>query len=106
MTGYTARIIPIDLNEGKTWTEEVDEENSRRFIGVSDLAARYLWEETIPETTALVPENLLFAGVVPLTSHVPTGSRYSIATISPAQQCLGRSPLRRAIPRGAQTNWL
>ncbi len=48
--GYSARILWVDLTEGKVSPRDLDESVARKYIGGSGLAAKILWDETTADT--------------------------------------------------------
>lgn len=66
-TGYTGRILRVDLSNKKTWVEEHDDAFYRTYLGGRALTAYYLLRETSPGLDPLGPENLLVMAPGPLT---------------------------------------
>ena len=46
---YPFRILRIDLTTGKTSLEEIDGETTRKYVGGTGLASKYLYEEVHPD---------------------------------------------------------
>jgi len=82
---YTGRLLRIDLTDGATYVEEIDDGDVRRFLLGSGLAAKIYYEEMDPLLDPLDPASplLAFTGVLTGTFS-PTGCRSSWC---------GRSPL-------------
>ena len=64
--GYAGRILRVDLSTGRTWTEEVDPQMARTYVGGASLGAKILWEEVPPEVTWDHPDNRLIMATGPL----------------------------------------
>lgn len=85
MKANTGKIIRIDLNAGAVSIETLPEENYRKFVGGSGLAAKYFWDKGDFNTDALSPEAMLIFMNGPFSGLKLSGaSRNSVA---------GRSPL-------------
>ena len=66
MYGYVGKILRIDLSEGRSWTEVLDEVTARKWVGGSGLGTKYLLEEIPAGTKWSDPENLLIIASGPL----------------------------------------
>jgi aldehyde:ferredoxin oxidoreductase len=83
-TGYTGKILRVDLTNDKTTTESTNMEWAKQFIGGKGLGARYLFDELKPGTDPLSPDNPLMIWTGPLVgTMVPLTSRYVVITKSP-----------------------
>lgn len=82
--GYMGKILRVDLTERKVWTEDLDMNVARKFLGGSGLAAKYLFEETSADTDPLGPDNLLIFMTGPFTGTiVPNSGRHAVVARSP-----------------------
>ena len=66
MYGYVGKILRVDLLEGRTWTENLDEATARKWVGGSGLGTKYLLEEVPAGTKWSDPESLLIITSGPL----------------------------------------
>jgi len=83
-TGYTGKVLRVDLTNEKTSVEPTNMEWAKRFIGGKGLGAKYLFEELPPGIDPLSPENILMIWTGPLVgTMVPLTSRYAVITKSP-----------------------
>lgn len=84
LSGYMGQILRVDLTEGRIWSEPLDADYARRFIGGSGLGARYLWDFITPDTDPLGPENPLIFMTGPFVgTSTPAAGRFSVVTRSP-----------------------
>ena len=72
--GYMGRILRVDLSEKKAWSEKLDEEVYRKYIGGVSLGAKYLCEEVPPHVEWSSPENRLILMSGPLAGTKVSGS--------------------------------
>ena len=87
--GYHGKVLHIDLNARRAWSEEPDDRFWRIYGGGGLLAAYYLLRETPAHIDAFDPANLLI-----LTSSVVAGHPYAgLARYTAA----GKSPLTNGI---------
>lgn len=90
--GYTGKIVCVDLSARKFSYEHLNEDIARKYIGGVGLAAKILWDETLPDTEPLSPESQLVFMTGPLTgSVVPSSSRYIVAGLSPLTGIWGQA---------------
>ena len=90
--GSWGKVLRVDLTEGRTWTEEVDEATFRKRPGGRAMIAHYLLTELAPHTDALAPENLLvFAPGVLTGTPLSGASRHSVGARSPLTGAFGES---------------
>jgi aldehyde:ferredoxin oxidoreductase len=81
--GWAGKLLRVDLNTGKTWTEP-SLEYGRKYIGGRGIAARIGWEEITPGTGPFDPENPLIFTVGPLTgTSAPNSGRATVCSLSP-----------------------
>jgi aldehyde:ferredoxin oxidoreductase len=85
MNANTGKVIRLDLNAGAVSIEMLPEDNYRKFVGGSGLAAKYFWDKADFNADALSPEAMLIFMNGPFSGLKLSGaSRNSVA---------GRSPL-------------
>ena len=81
MSGWTGKLLRVNLTNGTHVVEEIPEDWRREYVGGRGLAARYLYEEMDPKADPLSPENKLIFATGPLTgTPVPCGARYMVVT--------------------------
>ena len=81
MSGWTGKILRVNLTNGSCTTEPVPEQWMKEYIGGRGLGDRYLYEEVDPQVDPLSPENKLIFATGPLTgTPVPCGARYMVIT--------------------------
>ena len=85
MYGYVGQILRIDLCEGRSWTEDLDEATTRKWVGGSGLGTNYLLEDIPAGTKWSDPENLLI-----FTSGPLGGCRY-LQVLRDIRPCQARS---------------
>jgi len=84
MTGYTGKILRINLTEGTIATEALDPDVAAKFVGGRGLGTWYLSKEVDATIDALSPDNKLLLVTGPLTgTTVPAAGRYMAVTKSP-----------------------
>ena len=92
MNGYLGKLLIVDLTRGEIRDEPLNTEHTRKFIGGSGLAARYLYDLLSPETEPLGPENPLVFMTGPLVgTRAPSCGRYLICARSPQTRIWGES---------------
>lgn len=92
MNGYAGKILRVDLSQGQTWTEPLNEDWARDFIGASGLAARYLYDMLHADTDPLGPDNALVWMTGLLTgTRTPSGTRSVFCARSPLSNIWGES---------------
>ena len=78
------RILHADLSNGKTWVEDVPQEDLKKYLGGRGLAAKWLYERVPAHADPLGPENVLIFGTGTLTgTSAPSSGRSSVTTKSP-----------------------
>jgi len=81
MSGWTGKLLRVNLTTSKVSVEDVREDWQREYIGGRGLAARYLYEELDPTVDPLSPENVMIFATGPLTgTPAPCGARYMVVT--------------------------
>ena len=71
--GWSGRIARIDLGASSVSTQDTMD-YAGRFLGGRGIATRIYWEEVLPETGALEPENRLICmsgAIVGTGAHAP-----------------------------------
>jgi len=87
--GYRNKILRVDLTTEKIERESLDEKITRLFLGGKGLGSWILYNELLPHTEPLSPENLLIFVTGPLTgTKAPTSSRFGVVTKSPASKTI------------------
>jgi aldehyde:ferredoxin oxidoreductase len=81
MSGWTGKLLRVNLSTSEISVEDVREDWCREYIGGRGLGARYLYEEMDPTADPLSAENKLIFATGPLTgTPVPCGARYMVVT--------------------------
>jgi aldehyde:ferredoxin oxidoreductase len=84
MKGYAGKILRVDLSQKRVESAPLNDEWARKFIGGSGLGAKFLYEETGPQTDPLGPENRLIFMTGPFAATpVITSGRHAVVTKSP-----------------------
>ncbi|MBS7622480.1 aldehyde ferredoxin oxidoreductase family protein [Candidatus Bathyarchaeota archaeon] len=84
VSGYAGKILRVDLTAQSISTEQLGEDDLRRFIGGSGLGSKIVYSELDPDIHPLSPENLLVFMTGPLTGTAsPSSGRYCVCTKSP-----------------------
>jgi aldehyde:ferredoxin oxidoreductase len=85
MSLYMGKMLRVDLTSEKIWTEDLNDEWARDYIGGKGLGLRYLFHVSGPKVDPLSPENALILMTGPLAgTTAPGSSRVCITTKSPA----------------------
>lgn len=81
MSGWTGKLLRVNLTTGQIGVEATPNDWLREYIGGRGLAARYLYQELDPKVDPLAPENKLIFATGPLTgTPAPCGARYMVVT--------------------------
>lgn len=81
---YRRNYLRVDLNTGKLWTQELDPETYRRYLGGTCIGARFLYDEVPPGTEWCDPENRVIIASGPLGGTAVNGSgTISVVTKGP-----------------------
>lgn len=89
MSGYTGKILIINLNDNRIQTIST-QQYSEQFIGGRGIAAKLLYELTPKNVDALSLENMLVFMTGPLTgSLAPSSGRIDVLSKSPETKLLG-----------------
>ena len=84
MGGYVGNILEIDLRTGKKEKISIEEEERRKFLGGSGLAARIFFDSFDPKVDPLAPGNPLFVMTGPVVgTQFPGTSRFAVCGKSP-----------------------
>ena len=82
--GYVGKIAKIDLTKKKIKIEKLKKPDLKRFVGGSGLGAKYLYENTGPETDPLGEDNILIFMTGPITGTGAFSSdKFEVRTKSP-----------------------
>ncbi|MEM0313494.1 MAG: aldehyde ferredoxin oxidoreductase family protein [Candidatus Bathyarchaeia archaeon] len=74
MYGYAGRILYVDLTTGKTYTEPLNEDYAKKYIGGIGLGMRLWLDNSKPGVDPLSPENPLVLTTGPTSGTIwPTG---------------------------------
>ena len=83
-SGYNGKVLRVDLNSGRVWSEEVPDKVYRRYLGGSALASYFLLKELMPGVDPLGPENVLVVMTSVINGTTISGAnRYTVAGKSP-----------------------
>jgi aldehyde:ferredoxin oxidoreductase len=84
------KILRVDLSDGQWFSEDIDLNIIKKFIGGIGIASKILFEETGPKVEPLSPENIVIvsAGLLNGTG-APTAYRAEITTKSPLTGIIG-----------------
>lgn len=89
MNLYVGKILKIDLTNAKAWTEELNLDWAKKYIGGKGLGFRYLFDLVDPKTDPLSPSNVLIFMTGPVAGTIlPNSSRLSVITKSPASRTI------------------
>ncbi len=92
VTGYTGKLLRVDLTTGRIAEEPLNLDYAEMFIGGSGLASRHLYDMVTAETDPLGAENPLIFITGPLTgTNAPCCGRYAICARSPLTGFWGES---------------
>ena len=84
MVGYAGKILEIDLSTGKIGTGSIKEEDRKKFIGGSGLAAKIFFDSLDPKVDPLSSENPLIIMTGPVVgTQFPGTSRFAVCGKSP-----------------------
>jgi len=82
--GYMGKILFVDLSQGKTWNEPLEEKLCRDFIGGYGLGAKIIFDRQRPKVDPLGPDAILGFITGPCTgTPAIIGSRYVVVGKSP-----------------------
>jgi len=84
MFGYAGKILHVDLSQGKSTVEEIDEAFCRKYIGGNGFGIRLLYDHAPPGIDPFDPENPLIFAIGPFAgTTAPTSGKHVIHTKSP-----------------------
>lgn len=90
--GYVGKILRVDLSEGKMWTEDLDEDTLRKWVGGVGLGAKCLYDEVPQGVEWSSPENCLIIASGPLAgSGVFGAATFSVISKGPMTNLAGAS---------------
>jgi aldehyde:ferredoxin oxidoreductase len=82
--GYTGKILEVNLGNGKIETKSIKEEDQRKFLGGSGLAAKIFFDSFDPNVDPLSPKNPLIIMNGPVVgTQFPGTSRFAVCGKSP-----------------------
>jgi aldehyde:ferredoxin oxidoreductase len=82
--GYVGNVLEIDLRTGKKEKISIEEEERRKFLGGSGLAARIFFDSFDPKVDPLAPGNPLIVMTGPVVgTQFPGTSRFAVCGKSP-----------------------
>ncbi len=92
VTGYTGKLLRVDLSSGRITEEPLNEDYAQAFIGGSGLASRYIYDMVTTSTDPLGAENPLIFITGPLTgTNAPCCGRFTVCARSPLTGFWGES---------------
>lgn len=92
MVGYRGKILQVNLTDGATTVESLNEKYMKQFIGGAGLGVRVLYDMIDSGTDPLGPENPLIFMTGPFTgTAVPTSGKSTFCSRSPKTGLLGYS---------------
>src|SRR6266851_4659587 len=84
MSGWTGKLLRVNLTQQRCQVEDIPEAWLRDYIGGRGVGDRYLWQELDPRVEPLSPDNKLIFASGPLTgTPVSCGARYMVVTKGP-----------------------
>jgi aldehyde:ferredoxin oxidoreductase len=84
LTGYAGKVGWVDLTEGTTRIDDLDEGMARKYIGGKAMGAYMLLRHLAPKTPPYDPANILIFITGPLSgTNFPAASRSAVITRSP-----------------------
>ncbi len=99
MKGYFGRLLKVDLTTGNAEDLPLGDDDLRRYVGGSTLAARIIYDYVTPGMDPLAPENpLVFAAGPFIGSNIPMVSRAAVCGIAPASGLWGEATTGGTFP--------
>ncbi len=84
MNGYMGKILRINLSTKSITEEKLEEDTARKYIGGCGLGAKFLMDETGPETDPLGSDNIMVFATGPLNgSGLFNSDRFDVVSKSP-----------------------
>ena len=93
MLGYAGRILTVDLDTGRTRTEQLNMDYAKKYIGGIGLGMRLWLDNTKQGVDPLSPENTLVLALGPISGTMfPTaGNGHAFIAKSPATNGVGEA---------------
>jgi len=93
LLGYAGRILYLDLTTGKNYTEKLNEETAKKYVGGIGLGMHLYLSKSKKGVDPFSPENPIVLSVGPLTATMfPTGGNgHAFISKSPATGGVGES---------------
>jgi len=99
MNGYFGKFLKIDLTRGGTEDIPISDEDQKKYVGGSTLAAHIIYDYVTTDMDPLSPENPIVFATGPFTgSNVPMVSRAAICGISPGTGLWGEATTGGTFP--------
>jgi aldehyde:ferredoxin oxidoreductase len=91
--GYAGRILHVDLTTGKTYTEKLNTDYAKKYIGGIGLGMRLWLDNSKPNLDPLTPENPLVLALGPISGTMfPTGGNgHAFVSKSPETFAIGEA---------------
>ena len=90
MNGWMGSILRVNLSNGKTVKEPLEENIAHHYVGGRGINTKILYDETKPGIDPLGPDNKMILGAGPCNGTlVPANSRLTISAKSPVTGFLG-----------------
>ncbi len=84
LTGYAGKIGRVDLSQGTTRVDDLEESVARKYLGGKAMGAYLLLRHLRPKTDPYDPANVMIFITGPLSgTHFPAASRSAVITRSP-----------------------
>ncbi|MDA3958418.1 aldehyde ferredoxin oxidoreductase N-terminal domain-containing protein, partial [Oceanispirochaeta sp.] len=84
MYGYMGKVLRINLSNESVTEEQLSEDIARKYIGGCGLGAKFLADETGPDTDPLGPDNIMVFATGPLNgSGLFNSDRFDVVSKSP-----------------------
>ena len=88
--GWAGKILRVDLTEARTWTEDIEIDTAKKWVGGVGLAAKYIFEEVPPGVEWNDPENRLIINTGPLAgTGVAGAATINVAAKGPMPPFIG-----------------
>lgn len=93
MFGYAGKILIVDLDTGRTRTEQLNMNYAKKYVGGIGLGMRLWLDNTQPNVDALSPENTLVLALGPVSGTMfPTGGNgHAFISKSPETNLVGEA---------------
>ncbi len=90
--GYRIKILRVDLSNGRTNLEEIDDAVARKYVGGTGLGSKFLYDEVPPGVEWSDPENRIMFFTGPLAGTRVSGSgTFSVISKGPMTNMAGAS---------------